>query len=237
MDVQCINLELFLLVASKPIFYTGFSAALVISRAGDIFRETFLSQTLHLDKAFSPGFHKASQYSCLHATGHSCCSCWCSLLESPVCRIHHLPQELEAETHPASLWRCSSPWAEVEDAVLSPLHLLQGLVNADGDVVVLPFAHHEFHIFAVKPLATTESLQVNCRGAREAGWHPRITQTLEKGGLQSVFIKHFSPNSAESGRGKTQGWGQPGEEGWGGLGNIAEKQGRHISSKQGLNNR
>lgn len=84
---------------------------------------------------------------------------------------HHLPQGLEAESHSESLRGCSSPWAEVEDAVLSPLHLLQGLVNADGDVVVLPFAHHEFHVLAVKPVATTESLQVNCRGEREAGWH------------------------------------------------------------------
>lgn len=94
---------------------------------------------------------------------------------------------LGAETQPASLWRCSLPWAEVEDAVLSPLHLLQGLVNADGDVVVLPFAHDKFHILAVEPVAATESLQVNCRGARRAGWHPRTTQTLEKGGLQSVL--------------------------------------------------
>lgn len=134
-----------------------------------------------------------------------------TLQESPIFRItrvlfsaspesyfqdHHVPQVLEAETHPASLCRCSSPWAEVEDAVLSPLHLLQGLVNADGDVVVLPFAHHEFHILAVEPAATTESLQVNCRGARGAGWHPGSPKPRRKVGSkwpQKAFYKASLP--------------------------------------------
>lgn len=64
---------------------------------------------------------------------------------------------------------CSLPWREVEDAVLSPLHLLQGFINADGDVVVLPFAHNELHIFAVESGATTESLQMNYKGKRGQG--------------------------------------------------------------------
>ena len=50
--------------------------------------------------------------------------------------------------------------------MLSPLHLLQGFVDADGDVVVLSFAHHELHVFAVEPGAAAESLQVNCGEGR-----------------------------------------------------------------------
>ena len=87
--------------------------------------------------------------------------------------------------------------------MLSPLHLLQGFVDADGDVVVLPFAHDELHVFAVEPGAATESLQVNCRGAREdgAGLHPEPPKPRQ-GGLQrkhliKYLIKHISRNSAK----------------------------------------
>lgn len=176
-DIQCIYWESSLLPAQKPSFHTGFSPAWAFPGRHFHLRHWTWTKPFHLF------FFKVSQYSCLHTTGHSCCSCWCSLglLEGPAFRITTFHKGWRL-SHPASLWSCSSPWAEVEDAVLSPLHLLQGLVDADGDVVVLPFAHHEFHVLAVEPAAATESLQVNCRGARGAGWHPQSPKPWRKVG-------------------------------------------------------
>lgn len=70
--------------------------------------------------------------------------------------------------------------------MLSPLHLLEGFVDADGDVMVLPFAHDKLHVFAVKPGAATESLEVNCRGDR-AGSHPEQPNQGKVGSKESIF--------------------------------------------------
>lgn len=71
--------------------------------------------------------------------------------------------------------------------MLSPLHLLQGFVDADGDVVVLPFTHDELHVFAVEPGAAAESLQVNCRERGRAGSHPEPPRPSKVGSEESTL--------------------------------------------------
>lgn len=140
-----------------------------------ISREIFSFRPQDLDKPLLLGFFKASRDSCRcprslspslltaltqGSPGGS------SLQDCHLPRVPKRPRLLEAQNKTASPQGCSLPWPKVEDAVLAPLHLFQGFVDADGDVVVLPFAHDEFHVFAVEPGAAAESFQVNCSEGR-----------------------------------------------------------------------